>query len=169
MNGRLTSILAVFGTLVWSAANATAVAPHVNMSLGALPIVDSHPFDSSMDAKATVENALARAKSDQKRVLIDLGANWCAGCIVLDNVLRLPEVSSFVASHYEVVHVDVGRLNRNLDVPARFGVTEVESVPAVLIIDADGRLLNPTQISALEDARSMTPQAIVDWLAAWAG
>jgi hypothetical protein len=42
-------------------------------------------------------------------------------------------------------------------------------VPYVLITDPDGKLLNAGHAAALDEARTMQPQAIVDWLAGWAG
>jgi hypothetical protein len=75
-----------------------------------------------------------------------------------------------VDAHYVVVLVDVGRFNRNLDIPAHYGITErLEGVPAVLIVDPrTDRLLDAGHQAALADARSMTPQALADWLAQWA-
>ena len=46
-------------------------------------------------------------------------------------------------AHYEVVAVDVGRFNRNLQIPARFGITKrLEGVPTLLIATPDGKLVN---------------------------
>ncbi len=65
--------------------------------------------------------------------------------------------------------VDVGRFDRNLQIPAHYGITKrLEGVPAVLIVDPKtDKLLNRARVSALADARSMTPQALADWLAQW--
>jgi hypothetical protein len=83
--------------------------------------------------------------------------------------MDLPAVAPFIARHYDVVHVDVGRFNRNLQIPARFGFTKrLEGVPMVLIADKNGKLLNRDNTFVFADARSMKPQAIVDWLARWA-
>jgi hypothetical protein len=88
---------------------------------------------------------------------------------VLANVLELPEVKSFVDAHFEFVEVDVGRFDRNLQIPKRFGIVKrLEGVPALLIAEPDGTLVNKGHVSALADARSMTPQGIADWLAQWA-
>lgn len=146
-----------------------APAPRASLSdLSALPIVTMRPYDEKTNADAAVAAAFARARKSRKRVLIDLGGNWCPDCIVLANIMRLPEVAPFIAAHYEVVPVDVGRFDRNLQIPARFGITgRLEGVPSVLIAEPDGRLVNRGHISALADARSMTPQAIIDWLAHW--
>jgi thiol-disulfide isomerase/thioredoxin len=130
--------------------------------------VPDRPFDEDSNADAAVGAAFAQAREQHKLVLINLGANWCADCRILAGIFALPEMKAFVPSHYVVVDVDVGRMNRNLQIPARFGITEhLEAVPCILIADPDGKLLDRGHIEALEDMRSMTPQAVADWLAQW--
>jgi hypothetical protein len=78
-------------------------------------------------------------------------------------------VKAFVERHYELVTVDVGRFDKNLQVPAHYGITHrLAGVPALLIVDpASDRLLDGDHVAALADARHMTPQALADWLAQW--
>ena len=150
---------------------ALAVAPQVHIAeMSDLPIVTMAPYDVTANADKTVDSAFARAKAHHKRVLIDLGGNWCTDCVVFANIMALPEVKRFVDAHYEVAVVNVGRFNTNLQIPARFGITtRLEGVPAVLIADPQtGRLIDQGHIAALADARHMTPQGIADWLAKWA-
>ena len=138
-------------------------------ALSDLPVVERAPYDENANADAAVAAAFARARKSGKRVLIDLGGNWCGDCIVLANLMQLPELKPFLAAHFEIVSVDVGRFDKNLQVPARFGITKrLEGVPAVIIAEPDGRFVNAGHITALADARHMTPQAIADWLAQWA-
>ena len=127
------------------------------------------PYDVNANAQAQIDAALARAKSSGKRVLVDLGGNWCGDCRVFAGILELPAVKKFVDAHYEVVLVNVGRYDTNLDVPARFGLDKPKAAPTTLIVSPQGKLLNGDDLVALKDARSMTPQAVVDWLAHWAG
>lgn len=150
---------------------AAAAAPKVHIAaLSDLPIVEMRPYDETINADAAVNAAFDRAKKNHKRVLIDLGGNWCGDCIILDNVMQLPEMKRFVDAHFETVSVDVGRFNRNLQIPARFGITQrLQGVPSVLITTPDGKLVNAGHTAALADARGMTPQAIGDWIAQWAG
>jgi thiol-disulfide isomerase/thioredoxin len=132
-------------------------------------VVIRQPYVEDANADAVVNAAFARARKNGKRVLIDLGGNWCGDCLVLANIMQLPEMKPFIAAHFEVVTVDVGRFDKNLQVPARFGITtRLEGVPAVIIAEPDGTFVNPGKITALSDARHMTPQAIADWLAQWA-
>jgi hypothetical protein len=88
---------------------------------------------------------------------------------VLAGTLELPEVKRFVDRHYVLVTVDVGRFDKNLQVPAAYGITKrLEGVPSLLVVDPKtNKLLDGGHVSALADARHMTPQALADWLAQW--
>jgi len=149
---------------------AAVPAPKLSItSFQQLPVVLTQPYDESANAEAAVAAAFARAQKSHKRVLIDLGGNWCVDCIVLANFLKLPEMQRFMAAHYEVVTVDVGRFNRNLQIPARFGITKkLEGVPALLIATPDGKLVNGKDIFATASASEMTPKTVADYLAKYA-
>ena len=144
-----------------------AQAPKVSITaLSQLATPLPYPYDEKADANAAVDAAFARAKKSGKRVFIDLGGNWCGDCRVLAGLMELPEVKAFIDAHYEVVTVDVGRFDKNLQIPARFGITtRLEGVPSVIIADADGTFIDKDHIAALADARHMDPQSIADWLA----
>ena len=134
-----------------------------------LPVVLTQPYDEGANADAAVAAAFARAKVSHKRVMIDLGGNWCVDCIVLANFMKLPEMARFMAAHYELVAVDVGRFNRNLHIPARFGITKrLEGVPALLIVTPDGKLVNGSDVFATASASEMTPKSVADYLAKYA-
>jgi thiol-disulfide isomerase/thioredoxin len=128
-----------------------------------------YPYDEAADADAAVANARTKARATGKLLLIDLGGNWCGDCRVLAATVDQPELRRFVDGHYVSVLVDVGRFNRNLQIPAHYGITErLAGVPALLIVDPKtDRLLDAGHVTALSDARSMTPQALADWLAQW--
>ena len=164
------SVLAV--SLLFSAAAFGLPAPTLKLaSLADLPIVERLPYDANADANKTVDAAFARAKLSHKRVLIDMGGNWCGDCVVLANLMQLPELKPFMQAHFEIVSVDVGRYDKNLQIPGRFGAVDLlkkGGVPSILIAEPDGTFVNKTDVSALEDARHMTPQSIADWLAQWA-
>lgn len=152
-------------------ADARVAAPHVRAAsfeqLGKpLPL----PYDEAANADAQVAAARARAIKAHKRLIIDFGGNWCLDCRLLAGVMDLPDVKPFVRRHFEVVTVDVGRFDRNQQIPVRYGITgRLKGVPAVLILDPKtNRVVNAGRETALSDARSLTPQALADWLAQWA-
>ena len=128
-----------------------------------------YPYDEHADADAAVAKARAEAKKHGKLLLIDLGGNWCGDCRVLAGTLELPGVRAFMDKHYEVVTVDVGRFERNLQIPAHYGFTKrLTGVPTLLVVDPKtDRLINPADVFALSSAGDMSPQALADWLARW--
>jgi thiol-disulfide isomerase/thioredoxin len=155
--------------LAGSTLSAAAPGPRVSIaSINSLRQPLPFPYDEKADANKDVAAAKARAKAQGKRLIIDLGGNWCADCRILAGVMELPEVKAFLQRHYVVVSVDVGHFDRNEQIPAQYGVKSVKGVPALLIVDPrTNKLVNGDKLSALADARSMTPQALADWLALW--
>jgi thiol:disulfide interchange protein len=162
--------LVFIALLLATPALAAVLAPKPSIaSLQQLPVVLMQPYDEHADANKAVAAAFDRAKKSRKRVLIDLGGNWCVDCVVLANFLKLPEMHRFMDAHYEMVAVDVGRFDRNLQIPARFGITaRLKGVPVLLIATPDGKLVNGNDVFATADASTMTPKALADYLAKYA-
>lgn len=127
-----------------------------------------YPYDEAADATAQVDRAAARAKAGKKLLLIKMGGNWCGDCRILQATMDLPEMKTFLNRHYEMVSIDVGHMDKNLQVPGRYGVKDkLEGVPAILIVDpvSNKQLVARADVAALADARHMSPQALANWLA----
>lgn len=171
---RLVSCLAA-AMLAASLSSADAVpAPKVTSlsMLAELPTPLPYPYDEEANADAVVNGAIAKARAEHKLAFIDLGGNWCGDCRVLAALMDEPDFRSFLNMHYVIVTVDVGRFNRNLQIPGRWNATDEMKnggVPAILIVDpSTGKLVDAGHTAALEDARRMSPQGIMDWFAQWA-
>ena len=163
-------LLALAALALPASATAPIQAPRLAArTIAQLPKPLPAPYDAKRDAHRDVAAALARARKSGKPLLIDFGANWCVDCRVLAGVLELPRMRAWVPQHFELVQVDVGAFDTNLDIAARYGVDPLEAVPAVFVIDAKtGRLRNKPSVLGLGDARLMQPQEMADWLARWA-
>jgi thiol-disulfide isomerase/thioredoxin len=164
------AITAIFAASLLASAAVAAPAPRVGIaSYAHLATPLPYPYDEAANANAAVARSKARARAHHKLLLIDLGGNWCGDCRILAGTMALPELRAFVDAHYEVVTVDVGRFDKNLQIPAHYGITSrLPGVPALLIVDpVHDRLLDGGHISALADARHMDPQSLADWLAQW--
>ncbi len=161
--------MAILCAVVMAGSSALAApAPKMAItSLSQLATPPQHPYDETADAKAKVAEARARARREGKLLLIDLGGNWCPDCRILAGLMERPELAAFVEAHYVVVFVDVGHMDKNLEIPGRYGVKAVTGVPSLLVIDRQDRLVNQGHTTALDDARHMTPQAMADYLARW--
>lgn len=161
--------LALAATMLATPVFAAVPAPRVHaQTIEELPQPLPVPYDTAANAQADVAKARALAKRQHKRLLIDLGGNWCLDCRVLAGIMELPELKPFIARHFVVVKVDIGRYDKNSGIAAHYGIGAPHGAPAILAVDAEhDRLLNRDRLLALADARHMTPQALADWLAQW--
>lgn len=110
-------------------------------------------YDAERDAEADVDAALERARARGVNTIIIMGANWCHDSRGLAGHLQSERFQPLISAHYEVVYIDVhtpqNGEGRNLDIAARYGVTDINGTPNVLIISPEGKLLNTA-----DDARS---------------
>lgn len=126
------------------------------------------PYDAERDAHAEMDAAFARAQADGKRVLASFGGNWCPDCRILAGMMQIPQFAAFLDAHYEVVKIDVGRYDRNMDVAARFGFADLDGVPTIAIATADGRIVNAGTAAEWRTARERDPQEALDYFARYA-
>jgi hypothetical protein len=166
----LTALLAALIALGLASAAPAAPAPKMAIaSFAELATPLPYPYDEAANADRDVTRAKTRAKREHKLLLVDLGGNWCGDCRILSATLERPELKAFVDKHYVTVLVDVGRFDKNGQIPAHWAADDWKNgVPALLVVDPrTDKLLDAGHVAALEDARHMTPQALADWLAQW--
>jgi len=163
--------IALFAVTVFCSPASAKTAPKVSIaSFAQLKTPLPYPYDEAGNADKSVAKARAKAKAQGKRLIIDMGGNWCPDCRILAATMELPELKAFLDRNFVVISVDIGRFDKNLQVPAYYGITKrLEGVPALMVIDPKtDALLNAAQMTQLSDARHMTPQGLADWLAGWA-
>ena len=121
------------------------------------------PYDETADAKADVQRALSVAKSSGTPVLVIFGANWCADCRALDKALSTGKNAELVAREFQVVKVDVGNFDRNLDLARRYGNPIKKGIPAAVVLSPLDEVLYATRLGELADARHMSDTGIYDF------
>ncbi len=125
----------------------------------------SRPYDEKADAATDVQHALAAAHADHKNVLLVFGANWCEDCRALDKALQ-GSSHTLIEGKFDVVKVDVGNFDKNLELDARYGHPIKSGIPAVVVLDPQNQVIYSTQGGELANARHMGEQGIYDFLLA---
>jgi thiol-disulfide isomerase/thioredoxin len=98
-------------------------------------------YDEQADARQQVTAALARAKQENRRVLIQWGANWCGWCKWLAGTMKSDAgLRRKLQYEYDIVHIDVGRFDKHMDLAKELGA-EFKAIPFLTILDADGKAL----------------------------
>jgi thioredoxin 1 len=128
---------------------------------------DKNIYPPDADAPAEIKEAEQEAAREHKRVLLVFGANWCYDCHVLDLAFHRPDFASVMAG-YRVVHIDIGPDGKkNADLAKQFQVPLNKGVPALAVADSEGRVLVSQKNGEFENARAMTPQALLEFLNKW--
>lgn len=114
------------------------------------PAKQEQVYDEAADAQAQIAAAVARAKVENKRVLVQWGANWCGWCKLLHATLKKDSgLARKLMYEYEVVRVDVGRFDRNTELAKSLGV-ELASIPRLTVLDGDGKAIAQSDTGEFE-------------------
>lgn len=129
--------------------------------------VNKDLYPTNVDAHAEIHEAMERATKLHKRVLVVFGANWCFDCHVLDAAFHRPDLAPIVTRNYEVVHVDIGRGEKNQDLMEQYQVPMKKGIPGVAVLASDGKLLFSQKNGEFEKARALGPEDLLAFLNKW--
>jgi thiol-disulfide isomerase/thioredoxin len=132
-----------------------------------VPAVKKHIYSETADPKADIAAALVKAKREHKRVIVDFGGDWCGDCQVLDIYFHQSPNAELLAKHFILVHVWVGHIDTNLDIPEKYGVVVKKGVPAVGVLAADGTVLYAQKMGEFEKMRTMESASVTEFLNKW--
>ncbi len=121
------------------------------------------PDQAAADLAAGLKLAAAR----HRRVIVDFGGNWCPDCQVLDLYFHDADNRPILEADYVLVHVNIGRVDQNLDIAARYQVPLNKGVPALAVLDSDGRILFSQKGGEFEAMRRMQSSAVTEFLTRW--
>jgi len=127
-------------------------------------------YDEKADANRQIAAALTAASQPGKSVrniVLVFGANWCPDCHALDDNMHKPELVSLIEKHFVVVKIDVGRMDKNLDVARQYGVPVRRGIPALAVLDAKGKVLYAMDQGQFADARHMSFESINAFFEQW--
>ena len=131
------------------------------------PAADHPIYDESADAHQQIRAGIAQASRSGRNVVLDFGANWCLDCHVLDAQMHSPELASLVEKNYVVVHVDVDRMNKNVDLAQKYGIPLRKGIPALAVLDPHGKLLFSQDQGQFEDARHLGTDSFKQFFEQW--
>jgi thiol-disulfide isomerase/thioredoxin len=136
------------------------------------PAAKAPIYDEKADAREQIAAATARARRDNKHVLVMFGGNWCGWCYKLHDLFQKDrEIATLLRNEYELVMVDIGHSDKNRDIPKEYGADIAKhGVPFLTVLDATGKVKTNQNTSDLEAGpihdRAKVQQFLSRWVAA---
>jgi thiol:disulfide interchange protein len=134
---------------------------------GADSYVPVTKFDPARDAAKDVQDAIREAERTGKRILLDVGGNWCVWCRRLDSLFQSDKgLSNFLHANFVVVKVNWSKENKNEALLSRY--PKIPGYPHLFVLDSKGTLLHSQDTGQLESGKGHDPKKVMDFLKMWA-
>ena len=129
--------------------------------------VPVHNFISKRDANADVQATLAEARRTGKRVLVDIGGDWCLYCQQMDKLFREhPELAELRDKNFLTVLVYYGPENWNREFLSHY--PKLVGVPHFFVVETDGTLLHSQRVVELRTGNKYDPEKMKAFFLKWA-
>lgn len=97
-------------------------------------------YSVAIEHPPIIEQALFNAKQKPKGVIIIFGADWCPPCRQLDKMLDQSDVKNDLYPLYEIVKIDIGNWDRNIDTAKKYGNPIRRGIPGIVLLNQDGSI-----------------------------
>ena len=125
-----------------------------------------HPYNVEEDGDAKITELLKKAKKEHKKLLVQIGGNWCVWCLRFNNLVTTdPQLKAILDKKYIYYHLNYSPENKNPKAFAKYGNPgEKFGYPAFLIIDSKGTVLYTQKSEELEEGRGYSTAKVKKFL-----
>ena len=139
----------------------------VRQTPGQSKYITVNNYDPKRDAAQDIQDAIKEAQRAHKRVLLEVGGEWCSWCHTLDRFFDThAELIQLRDKNFVTVKINFSEENENKEVLSRYG--PIESYPHILVLDADGKLLLSKETGSLESGKTYDLERLTEFLKQWA-
>ena len=123
-------------------------------------------YDPYSDPAVDGTNALLYAKQTDRKVLIEVGGDWCQWCHILDEfIVDHPEVKTTLYDNFVILKVNVSEDNKNKKFMS--SMPEVDGYPHVYITDIKGSIKFSGDLSPLLKKGKFSEKLFLEFLNRW--
>jgi thioredoxin-related protein len=150
------------------------VIPHALFFLLLVVRVDARAGDSTKlynpaaDAGKDVAQLLVKARAEKKRVLLQVGGNWCVMCYRLNAFIQTDGVlKKLLDENYILYHLNYSPENKNAAYLKTIGSPQRFGFPVLVVLDGDGKRLQTKESGALQRGNGYGFEKVKTFLEAW--
>ncbi len=132
---------------------------------GEFPVY-SRIYDASRNPNADGRDALKLAKETNRKVLIEVGGDWCSWCFVLDQFIKEnPELESRLHQNFVVLKVNISEKNDNSEFMAAF--PPAQGYPHMYVTDSSGNILSSQDTADFRENNNYSEVRFMDFIDHW--
>ena len=121
------------------------------------------PYDEKEIESLKLDRFIDLSIDKGKQPVIIFGGNWCPDCRILEGTLAMPTIKKFIDQHYQIMHIDIGRYDRNMELMNHLNIEAKKGVPRVVILDLEKNIVNSSTSSEWTTARDRKQQEIYNY------
>ena len=134
-------------------------------SASELPVY-STKFDPARNAFQDGHDAIRLARATNRRILVELGGDWCKWCHIMDRFLdNNPEVKTELHKTFVVLKVNVSEENNNADFLKVF--PRALGYPHMYITESNGKLLHSKDTGEFVVNRKYSVERFKEFFKRW--
>ena len=125
-------------------------------------------YDPEADPAADLAAAVQTAQKEGKRILLEVGGEWCSWCHLLEKFLdENSAIDQALHDRYVVVKVNYSKENKNEAFLGQY--PEIAGYPHIFVLDSDGKLLHSQNTAELEEGKGYNADAVMAFIRQWSG
>lgn len=123
-------------------------------------------FDPNRDAFKDLQDAVKEATKTNKRIILDVGGDWCTWCFKLDHLYEEnPDLNDYLLAHYIVVKINYSKESKNDKFLAQY--PKIPGYPHLFVLESDGKLLHSQDTAKLESGKAHDKDKVFTFLRKW--
>lgn len=132
-----------------------------------VPVVfEREPFDPKRSPKLDLEKAIAVASKNGKRIVLDVGGEWCSWCVYMDKFFgKNPKLALLRDDNFVWIKVNWSEENENADFLSAYPA--IVGYPHLFVLDESGKLLHSQDTALLEDGKGYDLAKFTEFLMTW--
>lgn len=125
-------------------------------------------YEPSRDANKDIQEAVLKAKNENKHVLIQVGGNWCPWCIKMHRYFNSnKEINKIITDNYVYIHVNYSKENKNLPIMKQLEFPQRFGFPVLVVLNKKGERIHTQSTGILEEGKSYDTNKIKSFLNNW--
>ena len=96
------------------------------------------PYSGAVVTEHDLSKFIEITIHEDKQPIVIFGANWCPDAKLLEGVMQLPTVKTFLENRSKILHIDVGDYEMNTELFNLFDQGIQDGIPRVFIMNRIG-------------------------------